>query len=197
MNYHRQRDIFNPEESQKSVQVIGCGTIGSWVTLGLHKLGVRDVTLYDFDTVEDVNVPSQNFTESDVGGYKAEILGVRYGYKYSNDEYTGTRADITILAVDSLEARRAILATLGESLVIDGRMGGEGYEVHIGRACDIRVPQEASEDLCTAKGIVYVSMGIAAEMVALAKHSILGDRLSHTIYRDYRRGDTLTVKRKV
>lgn len=199
-NYQRQADIFNPERvTQAHIHVIGCGTIGSWVTLGLHKLGIENVTLWDFDTVEDVNIPNQNFEHGDIGKNKARVLANKYDYTARLDRYdsslSNARGDIYILAVDSLEARREILAQLlSDSFVIDGRMSGEGYEVHVGNAHTIKVPESASEDLCTAKGIVYVSMGIAAEIVNAVKQRIMAQPIDYKIiYRDYKGGNTLKI----
>ena len=199
--YHRQRDIFNPSEvEQKAVHIIGCGTIGSWSAMALHKLGIRNVTLWDFDEVEAVNVPSQNFTMRDIGENKAEIIGRAYGYQHEAQRYVyrgvNLHGSIYILAVDSLESRREILAQLpAHAYVIDGRMSGEGYEVHAGRADSIKVPAEASEDVCTAKGIIYVSLGIAAEIAHVVKQNMLGQPVDYKIlYRDYRGGNTLKIK---
>jgi hypothetical protein len=205
-NFHRQRDIFDPSTvTQKRIHVIGCGTIGSWVTLGLHKLGVTNVILWDFDTVEDLNIPSQAFESGDINKNKARVLGERYGYGYRECEYNyhlelqPLNETIFVLCVDSLEARRAIIGSLPlTAIVIDGRMGGEGYEVHYGTASSIIVPESASEEECTAKGIVYLSMGIAAEMVATIKQLLTGVTPDYAIrYRDYRGGDTLSIKPKV
>ena len=202
--YHRQRDIFDPLSiRQMRVHVIGCGTIGSWTTLALHKLGIEDVVLWDFDEVETVNVPSQNFDSDHVGHNKAISLALRYGYVSHSIEFDYQlvqdmeyKQSIFILAVDSLEARRNILASLPpHAIVIDGRMSGEGYEVHVNSADSIKVPAEASEDVCTAKGIIYVSMGIAAEIAYAVKQIMLDKPLDYKIiYRDYQGGNTLKIK---
>ena len=54
--------------------LVGCGGIGSWTGLQLAMLGIKELTLVDFDTVETSNLNRQFFYESDIKKYKADVL---------------------------------------------------------------------------------------------------------------------------
>lgn len=198
----RHVDIFDPAKFEHvSIVVVGAGTIGSWVTLGLAKMGIRNITVYDYDRVEEHNVGTQLFGVKHIGKYKTkalrEIVSALTDVEIQTHEEaveTLPECTLAILAVDSLEARRQLLES-SMLPVIDGRMGGQGYEVHFsGAGSGITVPTEASEDVCTAKGISYVSMGIAAEIVAMAKKFLSAETVPSVVYKDYSTQRSLLVK---
>ena len=58
------------------VVVIGCGSIGSHVTVALARLGVKKFILIDDDKVEEKNVRNQVFLKHQVGLEKVEALGM-------------------------------------------------------------------------------------------------------------------------
>lgn len=75
MDLIKHLELFNPMALTGSVAVIGCGANGSAVAVGLAKLGVQDIHLYDGDSVESHNLPNQYaYGPSDVGRKKAEAL---------------------------------------------------------------------------------------------------------------------------
>lgn len=193
----RQRDIFDPSTlDAPAIHVIGCGTIGSWTAFMLFKLGITKAHLWDFDIVEVLNIPSQLYTTNNVGLLKVEALGKMTGFEQHDTAFWYEEKfanDIFIMCVDSLVARREILAMLPPHVtVIDGRMGGEGYQVHVGTADSIEIPEFGSEDKCTAKGIVYVSAGVASHIVAAVKRILLGQEVDYVKrYVDYRGGSEI------
>ena len=63
--YDRQKTLFDPERDNVPALVIGAGTIGSWTTFGLSKLGVKDIYVIDNDIVEEVNIPVQLYSLRD------------------------------------------------------------------------------------------------------------------------------------
>lgn len=65
--------IIDPE-NVPPIHVIGCGGTGSFLAASLGKLGIKDVTLYDFDIVEAKNVGNQLFGKDDVGKKKVDAL---------------------------------------------------------------------------------------------------------------------------
>jgi molybdopterin/thiamine biosynthesis adenylyltransferase len=79
-NFQRQVLAFGPEGQatieQLKVGVVGVGGIGSLVCEQLARLGVRDLTLVDEDTIESSNL-SRLFgaTPSDVGKRKTDTVG--------------------------------------------------------------------------------------------------------------------------
>lgn len=58
----RQLDFY--PGGNHSALVIGAGAIGSYVAFGLKRMGVKKVTVVDFDTVAGINLPNQFFSES-------------------------------------------------------------------------------------------------------------------------------------
>lgn len=59
-----------------SVAIVGCGAVGNEVAKNLALLGVGQLDLYDFDTIEIHNLTrSILFRETDVGLNKAEVAG--------------------------------------------------------------------------------------------------------------------------
>jgi molybdopterin/thiamine biosynthesis adenylyltransferase len=156
--YQRQLDIFNPDrtESQVGITIVGAGSIGSWVTLGLAKLGLQSVTVWDFDKVEMHNSPNQIYSPRDNGKFKVEALteivedltGLKieaYPKKFPpseyNLDYSKYQRHLIISAVDSMESREMIWSWLKDKnteeyvhQLIDGRMGGENISVYAVRS---------------------------------------------------------------
>jgi tRNA A37 threonylcarbamoyladenosine dehydratase len=59
----RQLDIADPSQfKDKPVTVIGAGGIGAAMVVALAKTGFENITVYDFDTVEEHNLPNQLFS---------------------------------------------------------------------------------------------------------------------------------------
>jgi hypothetical protein len=58
----------------KSVTVYGLGHLGSWVILSLAKLGIRDITLNDFDSLEQRNVSGSIYNTQELGMVKTEVI---------------------------------------------------------------------------------------------------------------------------
>lgn len=59
---------------QAKVAIIGCGGLGSNVAAMLVRSGVGELTLVDFDRVEEDNLNRQMFFRDDIGRLKAEAL---------------------------------------------------------------------------------------------------------------------------
>lgn len=74
MDYSRQSVVFDRTKAGDAVHVVGCGATGSWVVQSLVRLGVPVIHVYDFDTIEEHNVPNQAFPVTMVGRNKAEAL---------------------------------------------------------------------------------------------------------------------------
>ena len=59
---------------QAHVVVVGCGGLGSWIALGLARLGVRKLSLIDPDVFDRTNAPRQLMFGTDLGRPKAHAL---------------------------------------------------------------------------------------------------------------------------
>lgn len=138
MDFTRQSDLV-PNEIAKttSVSVIGVGAVGSHVITVLAKLGITDITIYDYDTVEPHNVANQGFGLDEVGLLKTEAVRLRtlrttgVDVKVVEGKIEGKfpfTTDIVISAVDSMAARKMLWEGVSDissttKLWIDGRMG--------------------------------------------------------------------------
>lgn len=123
----------------KNILIVGCGGIGSFLSREINRLMLTEqinlnnvsITLMDFDNVEMKNIKYQNFTNSDIGKNKAEVLGERYCLDYKTQELTRPEQmkgyDIIISCVDNAEARRKVFEYCFKNDVyfIDGRSEGK------------------------------------------------------------------------
>jgi hypothetical protein len=149
----RQLDIADPSKFRhKPITVVGAGGIGAATVVALAKTGFENITVYDFDTIEEHNMPNQLLPlyqdvseydpntghpyldwESTIGQHKATTL-YSLTYRLAGVEIVPVSSryvdqplgEIVISAVDSLDARRAIWKQAAQSLdtlfLLDGRM---------------------------------------------------------------------------
>jgi molybdopterin/thiamine biosynthesis adenylyltransferase len=135
LDMRRHMNLFNPYQFNVPVTVIGAGATGSWLVLQLAKLGISDITVWDFDHVEEHNVPNQLFDLSDVGELKVDALAdhikrqTGLEIKTVDKRFThGRLRGYVFLMVDSMLARKDIWETSvkGKSavkLLVEPRMG--------------------------------------------------------------------------
>ena len=88
LDTRRHLELFDPHTFNDKVTVIGAGATGSWLVLQLANLGITDINVYDFDIVEEHNVPNQLYGIKHVGMPKVEAL------REIIKEYTGTEIKI-------------------------------------------------------------------------------------------------------
>ena len=182
--YSRQRDIVPAERlAQCQATVIGVGAIGRQVALQLAAIGIPNLTLIDFDHVEESNLASQGYLEADLGKPKVETtaqacksvssaiqietIGERFNRRM---EVTG----MVFCCVDKIDTRKLIWHALQEqvSFFVDGRMSAEVLRVLT--ACDpvsrehypttLFQAREAFAGSCTAKTTIYCA-NIAAGLM--------------------------------
>jgi molybdopterin/thiamine biosynthesis adenylyltransferase len=176
--FKRQVDIINPDSTSIPIHLSGCGGIGSWTALMLAKMGCDNITIYDFDEVEDHNVASQFFKESQLGELKTEALlknvleQTGIGLKIGDVEDEKDLSDgIIIIAVDSMKMRWRLNEYYKNKniLIIDARMGGLQSEVYCAMSGDYEPTLVAVEgvesEVCTAKAISF-NCGLISSLVA-------------------------------
>lgn len=136
-DFSRQSELFNRDDIDAPVTIIGAGATGSWLALYLAKLGFSDIRIWDFDTVEEHNVPNQLYSEFHIGDSKVIALGDLlngatgiephlYNEKFQNQRLAG----YVFLMVDSMAERQriwnnAIKLRSQIKLLIEPRMGLE------------------------------------------------------------------------
>lgn len=86
MNLSRHSEVINPYICKKEINVIGVGAIGSHVANNLIRLGFNKIKCYDFDKVEEHNVPNQLYTLKHVGMNKVDAMRQIAGEIVGNTE---------------------------------------------------------------------------------------------------------------
>lgn len=168
------------------VIVLGLGGIGSWLSLNLARLECN-LHLYDFDTVDEVNLAGQLLGNSDIGFLKTDAV-VRHlntfcdkpniisvEGKYTKDSIIGP---IVFSCFDNMEARKLAFekwaAEEDRELFIDGRMAlstGEVYCVTKGKEEEYKQTlfddADVADAACSMKATTFSGMAIASIMTAL------------------------------
>lgn len=169
------------------ITVIGAGAIGSFSVLSLAKMGFNNITVFDFDKVDAVNLGSQFYRFEDVGKQKVLALqdlvksftGIEIKAKDERYE-TGLFEGIVICAVDSMSARKKImenhaLQSFATRFIIDPRMSAEFAAMHCYEPLDysqverykktLVSDEDAVQERCTAKATMY-TVGMISGLVA-------------------------------
>lgn len=188
----RQRDILPPERlATCHATVIGVGAIGRQVALQLAAVGVAELTLIDFDTVEPVNLAPQGYLEEDLGKLKVDAtaaLAARINSqirirtvpeRFRRSQGVG---DLVFCCVDAIATRALIweAAKASVSFFADARMSAEVVRIFVacnalGRAhypTTLFAPQDAFVGSCTAKSTVFAA-NIAAGLLVSALSQFL------------------------
>ena len=186
--YSRQSKLVPAEKlALQDVAVIGVGAIGRQVALQLTAMGVEELRLIDHDIVEESNIASQGYQESDLGSYKVDATAFacrsingdvsvkENAHKFRKRQSIG---NIIFCCVDSIAIRRNIWESrpTRRDLFIDGRMSAEVIRVITAATdqqdeCDyypttLFEPEDAFSGSCTAKSTIYSANMAAALMVS-------------------------------
>jgi hypothetical protein len=142
LDLRRHNELFDAFKFDLPVHVIGAGASGSWLVLALAKLGITNITVYDFDVVEEHNVPNQAYSRQDVGIPKVEALESAVIWhadtkiNIKNAKFTNQRLQgIVFLMVDSMQARKdiwenSIKMKSAVKLLVEPRMGLDECRVY-------------------------------------------------------------------
>ncbi len=118
MNLSKHREFFDPDTFTDDIHIIGCGAVGSTIAEQLARLGIKEIHLYDFDTVSEHNITNQMFFEQQIGQTKVEALtGI---LKLINSDMVVIRhpegwkpgtvlTGYVFLAVDNIDTRKEIV----------------------------------------------------------------------------------------
>lgn len=183
IDFWRQLDIFSPTKFTKTITVIGAGAIGSYIVWLLAKMGCKDIVVYDFDKVENYNLPNQIYGPDDVGTKKVTALsrrievetGVRikvYTKQFVQEHLKG----IVFVLTDTMSSRKEIWKNsiryqLNVDLLIETRMAAEGGKVYVIRPTmpkqieayekTLHSDSESEESPCTLRAIAPTVATIA------------------------------------
>jgi len=201
MVFDRQYQIFDPKEQKTNIIVVGCGSIGSFVTLTLAKLGFDKITALDFDKVEKENIPNQFYRFCDIGKYKVDaIKEITKDFSGLDITTINTKIDennkfldkvvidlntLVILALDNIEARKLIYNELKELpiKILDVRVGGEASNIYLldlenekdKSDYEALLEKPASEDECGNKFVIYNILNVASETCNIVKRLDKGE----------------------
>lgn len=102
-DYSKQTELVNVFDFDTPLHVIGCGAGGSWLTFFLLKMGFNNVHVYDFDRVEEHNLPNQMFEEKHIGFKKVECMLDLYETFFNDPTPRLTIHDKKVAGADAAE----------------------------------------------------------------------------------------------
>ena len=195
--YLNQRGLLDEERIKTSrFVVVGAGAIGSFFVCGLSKMGARNITVYDFDSIENHNFANQMYPVSTLGLKKVDALktlSLDYGeadIKVICEPWTPDNAvdcDVVISAVDNMDVRMVLFEYYKARcrLFVDGRMSAQVYKVFgvdTGNKeaiayyeSTLHSQADASPERCGHKSIIYTVLQVSAQMLSQIKRWLMDD----------------------
>ena len=211
--YLRQQEIFDQTKAAQPITVIGAGSLGSWLVLGLAKLGFSDITVFDDDIVELHNIPSQFYNMINADGIatdgeaETKVMALHNNINLFTDIRIKIHPErferqplkgLVIVTPDNMATRKSVFLRCVDNMnvpyFIDGRMGGQTYKIYAvnpNNAADAQYylrhwhsDEEGSPEPCTARGVGYNAAMCAMEMVNVAKRVAMGQDVPKEIIYD-------------
>ena len=197
----RHAGLINSAAYDKTITVVGCGAIGSHVSMSLARMGYKYITIIDDDVVSAENMGSQGFMISDIGQPKVDALSAHIlnasGTVVTKrneriDGYSTLSDDIVIAAVDNMNARRDILQSYVNDygVFIDPRMGAEFARLFVLNLSNDKreaykkvwySDSDAVAEACTQKATVYCANILSGFVVKAVKDITNGDSYMRTM----------------
>jgi molybdopterin/thiamine biosynthesis adenylyltransferase len=181
--------------AHQRLTLCGAGALGSNLADNLARQGFRDLRVIDRDRIEEHNVGTQLYGESDVGAWKVEVLKQRLF------RATGVEIEVHRKGLDDRTAR---------SLLQDGGLVVDMFDnsasrrlvqeqcralslpcLHVGLYADYaeviwderyRVPQDVGGDVCDyplARNLVLLAVAVASEV--LIRYALAGVRQDFSV----------------
>ncbi len=179
----------------KTVHVLGCGGLGSWIAEFIARAGASTITVCDPGTVTGGLLVRQNYTEDDIGHAKAQALAARLG---------DIRDDLTVLVAEGYvpDDRASFLAA---DVVIDATVS-HSITAYLDALADTErkalIAQVATDASSGTLGIVNVCAPGAtftpSELDDHAGHSVLAEgglELYHPLWQEVADDDELIPTR--
>jgi molybdopterin/thiamine biosynthesis adenylyltransferase len=163
------------------VTICGAGALGSHLADNLARQNVRHLRVIDRDRIEEQNVGTQLYGESEIGSWKVDVLRQRL-FRSAGVEIEAIRKELNDRSARSLlQDGGLILDAFDNSssrrLVQDTCRSLQLSCLHIGLNADYgeviwderyRVPQDVGQDVCDyplARNLVLLMVAIASEAV--------------------------------
>lgn len=203
MDFTNQNQIFNPKDYENNkVIIIGAGSTGSFIALTLAKMGIQQITVIDNDEIEEHNIPHQFYTLPSIGKKKVEalqeLIQLMTGITITTYQEQVKRnypwlerglqlKTILIICTDNVESRKDIFESMKyyPNHVIDTRMGGEEYTIHLYhygqqpqgiQQYEKLLQEPTAETPCGEKSIIYTILSIASTTSMLVKMLLTGQQ---------------------
>jgi hypothetical protein len=182
----RQMGFFTPNWlGDNNIYIVGAGATGSHVADTLASMGISNIEVFDFDKVEEHNLPNQIYELEDIGTLKVDALARHIKRKMGYDinvhnekvEKIDNLKGYLVLCTDSMATQKQILLSSGARNpnclgVIETRMGidqGRVYFLdpnlkgHLKRWGDKWYSdEEAGESPCNMRAIAMTAKMIAS-----------------------------------
>jgi molybdopterin/thiamine biosynthesis adenylyltransferase len=219
LDTRRHMELFQPELFDTPINIIGAGATGSWLALQLAKLGIKGslINVWDFDVVEEHNVPNQLFGLQHIGQPKVEALHeIIYTYtgtsiRVKNEAFEkGRLAGYVFIMVDSMAGRESIWdnAVKMKSSVthlVEPRMGldmGRIYNVNPMEIKQIEAyegtfysDEEAEVSACgTSQTVITTAMSVASTCARQFINHYAGEELDNEILVDFKYNNLITSR---
>lgn len=203
--FTRQLDIIDPARLTFPITVIGAGAIGSAVVVTLAKMGCSNITVWDSDTLEEVNLPNQLCRLSAIGNPKVDALArltqdltgvtpMPVTKRYRGQHLQG----VVVSAVDNMDTRinlwKRVRRQRGIPLLIDARMGAELarlYAVHPKEPSEVKFYEnnlykatQAEHLPCSGRSIIYCPTVVAGYITLLIKQHALNRNIPKEVLID-------------
>lgn len=210
--------IWFEKAKETSAVICGCGGIGSYVAYMFARCSLKDMALYDPDTVTEANLSGQMFGRPDIGVPKVvatarilERLGCNWVNAYaSTAEHADlSKYDIVASCFDSMAARRSLFERWLangkiDSVLIDGRLSAESLQVFCIRRDDAyAIDKYASSDVlfsdaegveapCSYKQTTFMASMIASIMTNLMVNFLSPEGTRYLPLKVLYRADSMT-----
>lgn len=147
-DYSKQMELIKPHEFTEPIHIIGVGALGSWIAFILLKMGFNNINIYDYDVIEEHNIPNQLYKESQIGELKVRALDDLYKEFFNDGQYSRLiihnqklgedympLSGVFFCAVDSMKSRKEIYENFVKyntkaKLWIEGRLSLHGAYVY-------------------------------------------------------------------
>lgn len=205
-NYLRQMGLFNPDKWTTPVHIIGAGATGSNLALLLGKMGVQPIHAYDFDSVEDHNLPNQVYGPEHVGmqkvvalkGIVKQLTDVEIEIHDEEVEKGCSFEGLVYCLVDSMKARKFIWEAckwnMTVPLFIDSRMGIRHGIIYTVDTCkqeqiekyeesffeDEEVPESACTERAISSTVALLTSLLANKLVKFSRNEEIANQVMVT-----------------
>jgi molybdopterin/thiamine biosynthesis adenylyltransferase len=181
--------------ASQRLTLCGAGALGSNLADNLARQGFRDLRVIDRDRIEEHNVGTQLYGESDVGAWKVEVLKQRL-FRATGIEIDAHRKEFTDrTAKGLLQDGGLVIDTFDNSasrrLVQEQCRALQLPCLHVGLYADYgeviwderyRVPRDVAGDVCDyplARNLVLLVVAVASEV--LVWHALSGFRQDFSV----------------